>query len=269
MKQTNKKGYIIKDTIYNTKTGEVLVYFMGVDDYVQEEPQYCEPYQRKGNALNKVKKEATFSTNKPTKDDCFQYVEGRFWVHNVEIIETPTDTSNEEIKRPTSKNILENIKKEIESESDDLVLDFVGDYDIESVHYLGDCFHEFADNNISVYYCDQFKYYEEHATECEDALLELYDKDSIVQKIRDEGLYNLCCFAGVCGQYNEQTGTLYSEEEHIKKLLVIRYLLKNDIYLFDNEQINDILEQCEDYNIDEGSQLIDLINDKISEILGE
>lgn len=167
------------------------------------------------------------------------------------------------------KNYLEQIKKELESESSNSALDFVGDYSLDCLHYLSDAFHEFADNQISVYYSDQFKYYEEHATECEDALLELYDGDSIADKIKKEGLYNLCCLAGVCGEYNEITGELYNDEENIKKLLIIRHLLKKDIFVLDKEQIDDLLDESEDSHIDEGWQLMDLINSKLEELINK
>ena len=164
-----------------------------------------------------------------------------------------------------NKNLLETIKKELEESSNDSTLDFLGDYALEDIKYISDCFHEFADNYISVYYCDQFKYYEEHTSECEDALLELYDGDSIVDKIKKEGLYNLCCLAGVCGQYNEITGELYEDEENIKKLLVIRHLLKHDIFLFNEEELTDILDQAESIRIDEGWELLDIINSGLIE----
>lgn len=165
-----------------------------------------------------------------------------------------------------SKNYLEEIKKDLESESSNSALDFVGDYSLDCLHYLSDAIHEFADGQISVYYSDQFKYYEEHPTECEDALLELYDGESIANTIKKEGLYNLCCLAGVCGEYNEITGELYNDEENIKKLLIIRHLLKNDIFLLDKKQIDDLLSECEYSQLDEGCQLMDLINSKLEEI---
>lgn len=165
-----------------------------------------------------------------------------------------------------NKELLNNKKTELENECSDTALDFVGDYALEDLHYLSDAFTEWADNNISVYYYDQFKFYEEHTTECENALLELYDGDSIADKIKNEGLYNLCCLAGVCGQYNEITGELYNHEEKIKKLLIIRHLLKNDIFIFNEEQLQDILDSAESSRIDEGWELMDIINDKLREI---
>lgn len=161
------------------------------------------------------------------------------------------------------KELLENIKKELEETANDSTLDFVSDYEADSSAYLSDAFTEWADNSISVYYSDQFKYYEEHATECEDALLELYDGDSIAKKIKRDGLYSLCCLAGVCGEYNEITGELYQDEETIKKLLVVRYLLKYDIYNLTAEQVAEMLEEVEAANINRIDDLKDIIDNYI------
>lgn len=161
----------------------------------------------------------------------------------------------------TTKEKLFLMKEETEKETGSAALDFVGDYSLEDIRYLSDCFHEFTDKSISVYYSDQFKYYEEHPTESEDALLELYDGESIADKIKKEGLYNLCCLAGVCGEYNEITSELYEDEENIKKLLVIRYLIKNDIYNLTDEQITEILEEAESCDSDRLDSILDLINE--------
>lgn len=161
----------------------------------------------------------------------------------------------------TTKEKLFLIKETTEKKMNDYSLDFVSDYEIDSSSYLSDAFTEWADNNISVYYSDQFNYYEEHATECEDALLELYDGESIADKIKKEGLYNLCCLAGVCGQYNEITGQLYEDEESIKKLLVIRYLIKNDIYILTDEKLEKLLEEVELANINRINDLLDIVNE--------
>lgn len=161
------------------------------------------------------------------------------------------------------------INKETSEQVSDYSLDFLSDYSLENIHYLSDCFNEFADNYISVYYSDQFKYYEEHTTECEDALLELYDGESIANKIKKEGLYNLCCLAGVCGQYNEITCDLWEHEENIKKLLVIRYLIKRDVVALDKEILDELLEQAEDTNNDNLEGLLDKVQEVIINLFSE
>lgn len=158
------------------------------------------------------------------------------------------------------KTLLENIKNELEQEMNNYSLDFVSDYEADSSSYLSDAFTEWADNSISVYCYDQFKYYEEHATECEDALLELYDKESIADTIKKQGLYSLCCLAGVCGEYNEITGDLYEDEESIKKLLVVRYLLKHDLFNLTAEQLTEMLDEVESANINRIEELKDIIS---------
>lgn len=50
--------------------------------------------------------------------------------------------------------------------------DFYNDYDIANIRYLSDAFHEFADSNVSIYYCDIEEYYKNHIQESSDALQE-------------------------------------------------------------------------------------------------
>ena len=148
----------------------------------------------------------------------------------------------------TKKEILDQIKKEIEEETSDRALDFVSDYSLENNanDYLCDMFNEFADNNTSIYYSNQRKYFNEHSTECEDALLEFYDGDSIAEKIKKNGLDSLLCLAGSLGEYEAIYSELSQDEENIKKLLVIRYLLKNDFFAFpDRESIEELLSEAE------------------------
>lgn len=133
------------------------------------------------------------------------------------------------------KNIkeLEKIKQELTEQMNGSAFDFSNEQDINYNSYLCDLFHEWADNNTSIYYYDQHKYYEEHPTECEDALLELYDGEFLAQKIKQEGLYNLICFAGAVGEYEAIYNELSQDEENIIKVLAINYLLEHDFALAD------------------------------------
>lgn len=108
---------------------------------------------------------------------------------------------------------------------------------------------------------DQWNYYKDHSDECESALLELYDSESIANEIKSEGLYYLCCKAGLCGMYNENYQELSEDEENIKKLLVIRYLLKNDIYNLTTNELSELLDEAGGYGIDTTGELLDLVNE--------
>lgn len=160
-----------------------------------------------------------------------------------------------------NKDLLYEIKEDLEKEMNSISLDFVSDYDIENTSYLCDAFTEYADSQISVYYCDQFKYYDDNPTECENALLNLYDGESIANIVKNEGLYNLCCHAGVCGQYERNTSELYEDEENIKKLLVVRYLIKNDIFAFNRKELEVLLRDAGWLDVNELTDLRDLVND--------
>ena len=70
---------------------------------------------------------------------------------------------------------IEELKKEIEeleNQLNDRGLDFYNNYDITSMRYLSDNFHEYADSNTSIYYSDIEEYYKNHIQESSDALKE-------------------------------------------------------------------------------------------------
>lgn len=158
------------------------------------------------------------------------------------------------------KNYLYELKLNLEEKMNDISLDFVSDYDIESDNYISNLFSEFSDNDISVYCSDQKRYFNENTEECENALLSLYCSDDLADYIKHNGLEGLICHAGVCGWYEKNYSQLSEDEEEIKQLFVVRYLIKHDIFSLSKEQISDLLEQASDYNIDRTSELLDLIN---------
>ena len=70
---------------------------------------------------------------------------------------------------------IKELKKEIEeleNQLNDRGLDFYNNYDITSMRYLSDNFHEYADSNVSIYYSDIEEYYKNHIQESSDALKE-------------------------------------------------------------------------------------------------
>ena len=70
---------------------------------------------------------------------------------------------------------IEELRKEIEgleSQLNERGRYFYDDYDITNIKYLSDAFHEYADNNVSIYYCDIEEYYKNHIQESSDALKE-------------------------------------------------------------------------------------------------
>lgn len=165
-----------------------------------------------------------------------------------------------------NKKYLNELKEELLENMNGASIDFINDYDnaLNSNYYLSDIINEFADNSISVYYSDQFNAYEEDPTAAEDSLLELYDGDSIIDIIKKEGLYNLCCKAGVCYEYKRITGELYEDEDNIKKLFIINYLLDNDIPLT-REKIDALLIDAEGAAINRTSELKDIIDEYMEE----
>lgn len=74
-------------------------------------------------------------------------------------------------KQERIKELKEEIE-ELESRLNDRGLEFYNDYDITSIEYLSDAFHEYADSNTSIYYSDIEEYYKNHIQESCDALKE-------------------------------------------------------------------------------------------------
>lgn len=107
--------------------------------------------------------------------------------------------------------------------------DFVGDYSADCSSWICDAFSEYADGAISVYTRDQLNYFSENAEKCEQSLLEMYDRDSLAEIIKSEGLIALEAKAAVCCMYEENYGHLDEDRENILVCLLIDYVLDNDL----------------------------------------
>ena len=75
-------------------------------------------------------------------------------------------------KQERIKELKEEIE-ELESRLNERGEEFYNDYDITSIKYLSDAFHEFADGRVSIYYSDIEEYYKNHIQESCDALKEM------------------------------------------------------------------------------------------------
>ena len=164
-----------------------------------------------------------------------------------------------------NKQYLEELKTKFESEINSVSIDFINDHDLSDSQYLCDAFSEFSDSNTSVYYCDQRTYFNEHQEECEDALLELYDSDSLADIIKTRGLDGLICHAGAIGEYESIYHQLNEDENSICILLVINHLLDNfsnyEKNPIPNTAVDELLKDVECTNIDRISDLLDIVND--------
>ena len=152
----------------------------------------------------------------------------------------------------TKANIMENLNS--------ISYDFVNDNSLEQINYLCDAFNEMADNKTSVYCAEQKQYFYDHPQECENALLEWYDSESLADIIKDEGLETLICKAGMCGEYLANTNKLYEDEDEIKEALTLKYLEehKDDFKGFKESDLEELLNQTH-YN--EPSEILELLAD--------
>ena len=158
------------------------------------------------------------------------------------------------------KTILEQMRVEAYALLNDISKDFVNDRALSDSDYVSDSFTEYADSAISIYYTDQYNYYVDHSADCEDALLEFYDKDSLAEMIKKEGLYNLCCKAGVCGAFRVNETQLYDDLANIKVCLIIDFLLNINEYLKPSD-----IEEIADLDLDRWDDYADQVNEKLKE----
>ena len=107
--------------------------------------------------------------------------------------------------------------KSLEDCIDSYAIDFAREWYNSDISYIEDAFHEFADQNTSIYYEEQRQYYYEHDVECEEAMIEYgYDFNDLVKEI---GLNGLIAKAGAIGQYKAIYDELSYYEEEIELLM--------------------------------------------------
>lgn len=152
-----------------------------------------------------------------------------------------------------------NLKKEIESNLGDYALDFVDNHSADDNDYISDAISEFADYNTSVYYSDHREFYHKNQDLCDNALIEYgYSLDDMIK----EGckLDDIICKAGAIGEYSKIENEIYSEIDNILKLLLINYIIENEI-----EIDAEVLENVEYYQMNRFSDLLDLLEDEEEE----
>jgi len=81
-------GFVVKDTITNTETGESLVYYTGSDGFPQDFPEWCEPYKVRGWAKRYIERTCAdpfLGHNERTSENT--YTESKKWNHVLEVVE--------------------------------------------------------------------------------------------------------------------------------------------------------------------------------------
>lgn len=150
----------------------------------------------------------------------------------------------------------ENLKKEIEEGLSDYSFDFINDCRIEDNCYVSDSISEFANKNANSLPSDQRIFYYNNTDLCNNALIELgYDLNEMIKN--GDSLDDLMRKAGVIGECYQIENIINKEIEDILKLLLINYIIENnidcDIEVLDNinyRQIrffSDLLDYLEEY----------------------
>lgn len=156
---------------------------------------------------------------------------------------------------------LEYIKTQLLESMNDYAKDFFDQYISSCGAYISDSMNEYADQNTSIYYYDQRKFYNEHAELCEDALCEYgYTEETLCEALKNHGgtLDGLICFAGAIGEYKFIYDSIAENEKEIKELYAIHQMQELGIEEL-NETTLSILEDSHDCN--EWEEITDLVNE--------
>lgn len=116
------------------------------------------------------------------------------------------------MRKEEIKERIEEIKEEI---SGSWAADFVADWwdSLAGIRYLSDAVSEYADNNVSIYYCDIDKYYQEHIKESSDALKEYgYNLSDF------EDLEEACRKGAQIAEYDEIYRDIMQYEDELEEL---------------------------------------------------
>ena len=149
---------------------------------------------------------------------------------------------------------LKELRNELSNNLSDYSLDFINDYSLGSYGYICDAMSEFADNNTSIYYSEQRKFYYDNTELCENALIDYgYDLNQMLKE--GSTLDDLICKAGAIGEYMQIENILNDELEDIIKILIIDYIEANNIQC-DVE----ILDNIDTYKLQKFDDIIDYIN---------
>ena len=117
--------------------------------------------------------------------------------------------------------------EELENQLNERGRDFYNDYDITTINYLSNAFHEYADSNVSIYYYDIEEYYKNHIQESSDALKEFGYNLSDFEDL-DEAMHKGAQLAEYNEIYNEVAENEDIFNEIIEKLEEIDELEKED-----------------------------------------
>lgn len=160
-----------------------------------------------------------------------------------------------------TKNLLQRIWDEGLDNLDDISKDFVSDYSLDGDHYLSDLFTEYADGAISIYCSDQHNFYIENEDWCNQCLEDFYSNEDLGKLIKDKGIDGFIEHAGAVGWYEKNYHSLSSNEEDIKVLLAVKWMINNlDTLIIDEDTINNVIDTIRnDNNIDQLSDIKDII----------
>lgn len=150
---------------------------------------------------------------------------------------------------------LQQRQKELQESLCDNAFDFYNESSISDNLWISDAINDFADGKTSIYYADQKDYYFKHSSDCDEALLEIYDGHSILDLIKKEGIDGLVYKAGAIGEYRQIENDIYHDYEDIIRLLLLDYIIANHSDLDEDK----VLEFIDYVNVNE-NRFSDVLN---------
>lgn len=164
------------------------------------------------------------------------------------------------MRKEEMKEWLEEKKEDLKGGMNDVSVDFVSDYDLNTSSYLSDLFNEYADGQVSIYYSDLIEWLKGGG----DDFVERYVAEFGI----DERNFD---FWGIVrgGQFLDFQERLFADEKDIIELMVVNYLLNNEEEI-ERELEESELEEMIDEVVDDLQRydrldVIDIINKYIKE----
>lgn len=140
-----------------------------------------------------------------------------------------------------NKESILQLREEIAQGVSQHTLDFLADV---PSGYIDDAINEYADNNTSIYYCDQRKFYFDNTELCEDALCEYgYTGETLADLLKEcGGLDGLICKAGAIGEYASICRDIWDDNNELRQLYAIDEILRYGVLLIDGDILDELLE---------------------------
>lgn len=135
---------------------------------------------------------------------------------------------------------------ELKGQMNDLSVDFIANYDLEDINNVDDALYQFADEQVSDCYYEQFDFYNENQELCDNVINDIYGDFADFAKSYDDA-YNCMCGAGFEGWQASNLQELKSDKEVIITCLYLYNLLDfKEVETLNDEEFSHFLSTLDD-----------------------